>query len=63
MNIVLGVTGSIAAHKSIDLASQLTHAGHRVHVVLTADAQRFVKGVAAGTGQGKQLLPTLRHRA
>lgn len=42
MNIVLGVTGSIAAHKSIDLASQLTHAGHRVHVVLTADAQRFV---------------------
>ncbi|NBP25383.1 MAG: phosphopantothenoylcysteine decarboxylase, partial [Proteobacteria bacterium] len=42
MNIVLGVTGSIAAHKSIDLASQLTRAGHRVHVVLTADAQRFV---------------------
>lgn len=42
MNIVLGVTGSIAAHKAIDLASQLTQAGHRVNAVLTADAQRFV---------------------
>lgn len=41
-NIVLGVTGSIAAHKAIDLASLLTKAGHAVHVVMTADAQRFV---------------------
>ncbi len=41
-NIVLGVTGSIAAHKAIDLASQLTKGGASVHVVLTADAQNFV---------------------
>jgi phosphopantothenoylcysteine decarboxylase len=41
-NIVLGVTGSIAAHKAIDIASQLTKDGHDVHVVMTADAQRFV---------------------
>ena len=41
-NIVLGVTGSIAAHKAIDLASQLTKAGANVNVVLTADAQKFV---------------------
>jgi phosphopantothenoylcysteine decarboxylase len=40
--IVLGVTGSIAAHKAIDVASQLTKAGARVRVVLTSDAQRFV---------------------
>ncbi len=40
--IVLGVTGSIAAHKAVDIASQLTKAGHDVHVVMTADAQRFV---------------------
>jgi len=40
--IVLGVTGSIAAHKAIDVASELTKAGHRVQVVMTADAQRFV---------------------
>jgi phosphopantothenoylcysteine synthetase/decarboxylase len=41
-NIVLGVTGSIAAHKAADLASLLTKAGHQVRVVMTADAQRFI---------------------
>ena len=41
-NIVLGITGSIAAHKAVDIASLLTKAGHSVHVVLTADAQRFI---------------------
>jgi phosphopantothenoylcysteine decarboxylase len=41
-NIVLGVTGSIAAHKAADLASVLTKAGHHVRVVMTADAQRFI---------------------
>ena len=41
-NIVLGVTGSIAAHRAIDLASQLTKDGFSVHVAMTADAQRFV---------------------
>ena len=41
-NIVLGVTGSIAAHKAADLASQLTKKGADVRVVLTADAQRFI---------------------
>jgi len=41
-NIVLGVTGSIAAHKAADLASALTKQGCEVHVVMTADAQRFI---------------------
>ena len=40
--IVLGVTGSIAAHKAIDIASLLTKAGHHVHVVMTGDAQKFI---------------------
>jgi phosphopantothenoylcysteine synthetase/decarboxylase len=40
--IILGVTGSIAAHKAADLASFLTKAGHDVRVVMTADAQRFI---------------------
>ena len=40
--VVLGVTGSIAAHKAADLASLLTKAGTQVHVVMTADAQRFI---------------------
>ena len=41
-NIVLGVTGSIAAHKAADLASLLAKAGFTVRVVMTADAQRFI---------------------
>jgi phosphopantothenoylcysteine synthetase/decarboxylase len=40
--IVLGVTGSIAAHKAADLASQLTKQRCDVRVVMTADAQRFI---------------------
>ena len=41
-NIVLGVTGSIAAHKAADLASLLTKQKCSVRVVMTADAQRFI---------------------
>jgi len=41
-NIILGVTGSIAAHKAADIASQLTKAGCDVRVVMTADALRFI---------------------
>jgi phosphopantothenoylcysteine synthetase/decarboxylase len=41
-NIVLGVTGSIAAHKAADITSQLTKNGHSVNVVMTGDAQKFI---------------------
>ena len=40
--IVLGVTGSIAAHKAVDVCSQLAKAGADVNVVMTRDAQEFV---------------------
>lgn len=40
--IVLGITGSIAAHKAADLASLLTKAGSDVRAVMTADAQHFI---------------------
>ncbi len=40
--ILLGVTGSIAAYKAADLASQLTKQGYAVHCVMTADACRFI---------------------
>jgi phosphopantothenoylcysteine decarboxylase len=41
-NIILGVTGSIAAHKAADLASLLTKQKCSVRVVMTTDAQRFI---------------------
>lgn len=40
--IVLGVTGSIAAYKAVELASKLTQDGVRVDVVMTRSAQEFV---------------------
>ena len=40
--IVLGVTGSIAAHKAVDVCSLLAKTGADVHVVMTRDAQEFV---------------------
>ena len=41
-NVVLGVTGSIAAYKAADLASKLTQAGALVDVVMTRSAQEFL---------------------
>ncbi|HEX2994909.1 MAG TPA: bifunctional phosphopantothenoylcysteine decarboxylase/phosphopantothenate--cysteine ligase CoaBC [Anaerolineales bacterium] len=40
--IVLGVTGSIAAYKAVDLASKLTQAGAQVDVILSEAAGKFV---------------------
>lgn len=40
--IILGVTGSIAAYKAVDLASLLVKSGHKVHVVMTVDALKFI---------------------
>ena len=41
--IVLGVTGGIAIHKSLDLASQLVKQGVSVHVVMTENATRLIQ--------------------
>jgi len=41
-NILLGVSGSIAAYKAVDLASKLTQAGAAVDVLMTKSAEEFV---------------------
>lgn len=40
--VVLGVTGSIAAYKAVDIASKLTQRGLGVDVVMTGAAMKFV---------------------
>lgn len=40
--VVLGVTGSIAAYKAADLASQLRKQGAEVYPVMTVGAQKFI---------------------
>ncbi len=52
--IALGVTGGIAAYKSVELLRLLTKAGARVRVIMTANAQWFV---GPGTFQALSGLP------
>ncbi len=40
--VLLGVTGSIAAYKAVELASRLAQSGAKLDVVMTASATRFV---------------------
>ena len=54
-HVLLGVTGSIAAYKSVDLASKLTQAGALVDVVLTESAARFVTPLAFRSVTGRPI--------
>ena len=45
-NIVLGVTGSIACYKALDLASKLTQAGAAVDTIMSYGATQFVTPLA-----------------
>lgn len=40
--IILGVTGGVAAYKAADLCSRLVQAGARVSVVMTSSSRRFI---------------------
>jgi phosphopantothenoylcysteine decarboxylase/phosphopantothenate--cysteine ligase len=42
LNILLGVSGGIAAYKAVDLAGKLTAAGAKVNTVMTENACRLV---------------------
>lgn len=48
-NIILGVTGSIAAYKAAEIASQLSQLKHAVRVVMTEDATHFVGAITFKT--------------
>jgi len=48
-SVVLGVTGSIAAYKSAELASLLVKQGHDVFVVMTHEATEFISPLTLQT--------------
>lgn len=68
--MVLGVGGGIAAYKACELLRRLTESGHRVRVVPTAEALRFVgeptwaalsgQPVATGVWDGVHEVPHVR---
>ncbi|MCE2465891.1 MAG: bifunctional phosphopantothenoylcysteine decarboxylase/phosphopantothenate--cysteine ligase CoaBC [Dehalococcoidia bacterium] len=45
-NLVLGVTGSIACYKALDLASKLTQAGANVDTIMSYGATQFIPPLA-----------------
>lgn len=51
--VLLGVSGSIAGYKSVDLASKLTQAGALVDVIMTESAARFVTPLAFRSVTGR----------
>lgn len=57
--IILGVCGSIAVYKAVDLASKLTQAGALVDVVMTAAAQRFVSPLTFQAVSGRPVYTDL----
>src|SRR5882762_890061 len=57
--IVLGVTGSIAAYKAVLLLRELTARGAEVTVVMSANAEHFVGALTFRTLSGRPVLTNL----
>lgn len=57
--IVLGVTGSIAAYKAVELLRELTKAEASVSVVMTESAQRFVGPLTFATLSRQEVMTDL----
>ncbi len=55
-HILLGVSGGIAAYKSVELVRLLKKAGTDVQVLMTPDASRFITPLTLGTVSGRPVL-------
>ncbi len=59
LNILLGVTGGVAAYKAVDLASKLTAAGAKVTSVLTRNARKLATAKSFEAVTGRQVFTRL----
>ncbi len=59
MNIVLGITGGIAAYKTPELVRQLKSQGADVQIVMTSSAEEFVTSTALQAVSGHTILSNL----
>jgi phosphopantothenoylcysteine decarboxylase / phosphopantothenate---cysteine ligase len=59
MNVLLGVSGGIAAYKAAELARRLMDRGHAVHVAMTAAAQEFVRPLTFAALTGNKVVTGL----
>jgi phosphopantothenoylcysteine decarboxylase/phosphopantothenate--cysteine ligase len=58
-NIIVAVTGGVAAYKSAVIVSQLAQLGHNVTVAMSASAQRFVGAATLSALSGKPVVTDL----
>jgi len=59
MNVLLGITGGIAAYKTPDLVRRLRAQGAEVQIVMTASAEEFVTGTALQAVSGRPVRANL----
>lgn len=62
MNVLLGVTGSIAAYKAVDLMKLFQENGHRVSVVMTGSACRLIGPLTFETFSPGRVYTGMFHR-
>ena len=58
-NVLLGVTGSIAAYKAVEFARLLVSRGYDVRVIMSAAAQKFVTPLTFQSVTGKAVMTDL----
>lgn len=61
-NIVVGVTGCIAAYKTCDIVSRLKKLGANVDVIMTAHATEFVQPLSFETLSGRRVISDMFSR-
>jgi phosphopantothenoylcysteine decarboxylase/phosphopantothenate--cysteine ligase len=54
--IILGITGSIASYKAVDLASSLTKVGAKVDVIMTEASERFITPLSFRSVTGRKVI-------
>lgn len=62
-NVLLGVTGGIAAYRACDLTRDLQRRGHSVRVVMTKSAEAFVSALTFETLSGHPVTTSMFERA
>ncbi|HEU0138363.1 MAG TPA: bifunctional phosphopantothenoylcysteine decarboxylase/phosphopantothenate--cysteine ligase CoaBC [Bryobacteraceae bacterium] len=59
MNVILGVSGGIAAYKAAELARAFMERGHSVQVVMTAAAGEFIQPLTFAALTGRKVITSL----
>ena len=61
--IVIGITGGIAAYKTLDVISKLKKLNYNVHVIMTSNAQMFVTPLSFQTMSQNMVVTDMFHES